>query len=293
MIRSMTGYGRGTAAGVATGISVEMRSVNNRFLDVQVKLPRNLASIESRVRKAVQERFSRGRIDVFISRSGNEANPFRLGLDHGLAEQYIGILKELKARYALSGDVDLSLASTLPDIITREEVSEDADALWGLVESGIEQAAAALRTMRENEGAALARDIAERLASIEIMTRAVGLRVPMTVEQARKRMTESLERILKEQPDPLRVAQEIAILAERTDVTEELTRLGSHLSQLRAMLSSAGQEPVGRKLDFLIQEMGREVNTIASKALDAEISLQVVQIKAELEKIREQAQNIE
>jgi uncharacterized protein (TIGR00255 family) len=189
--------------------------------------------------------------------------------------------------------VDLSLINALPDIIGKEEVTEDMESVWTLLSAGIGQAVASLRTMREQEGESLAGDIAGRLKAIDELVSAIRIRTPQVVEQARSRMTEALERILKEQPDPARVAQEIALLAERTDVTEEITRLGSHGGQFLALLRGTGREPVGRKLDFLIQEMGREVNTIASKALDAEISLQVVTIKAELEKIREQVQNIE
>lgn len=289
----MTGFGRGDARSDAAGISVEMRSVNNRYLDVQVKLPRSLAAFEPRVRKVVQERFSRGRIDIFVNRSGGDVRPFRLVLDAGLAEQYVGILRDAKARFGLSGDIDVSLLAAMPEAITKEDVAEDADALWQLLERALHDAAASLRAMRENEGRALAQDVSGRLDAMRTMTDAVKVRVPDTVDQARKRMIESLERIMKEQPDPARVAQEIAILAERTDVTEELTRLGSHLGQFRGLLASSDGEPLGRKMDFLIQEMGREVNTIASKALDAGISLKVVEMKAELEKIREQVQNIE
>lgn len=289
----MTGFGRGEARSDAAAISVEMRSVNNRYLDVQAKLPRSLAAFEPRVRKFVQDRFARGRVDVFVNRSGGDTKPFRLTLDTGLAEQYLGILRDAKVRYGLSGEIEVSLLAALPDIISREEIAEDADALWRLLERALEDAAASLRAMRQEEGIALARDIAGRLGSLAAMTDAIRVRAPETVEHARKRMTESLEKLLKEPPDPTRLAQEIALLAERTDVTEELTRLESHLTQFRGMLQQAGDEPVGRKLDFLIQEMGREVNTVASKALNAEVSLQVVTGKAELEKIREQVQNIE
>ena len=293
MIRSMTGYGRGDVRGAAGSISIEMRSVNNRYLDVQIKLPRSLNALEPRVRGKVQEGFSRGRIDVFISRSGAEATPFRFTVDHERAAQYIGALRELKAKFSLPGEVDLALLNSLPDIIGREEVAEDIEALWTALSGGLQQAVDALRSMREQEGASLARDIAARLAAIEAIIGTVRDRAPRTVENARQRMSESLERMLKEPPDPARLAQEIALLAERTDVTEELTRLGSHMAQFRTMLQGSGNEPVGRKLDFLIQEMGREVNTIASKAQDAEISQLVVTVKAELEKVREQVQNIE
>lgn len=293
MIRSMTGFGRGEARSETAGITVEMRSVNNRYLDVQAKLPRSLAAFEPRVRKFVQDRFARGRVDVFVNRSGGDTRPFRLALDTGLAEQYLGILRDAKARYGLAGEIEVSLLTAVPELIIREEIAEDADALWRLLERALEDAAAALRSMREEEGMALARDIFGRLDTMAALADAIRARAPETVEQARRRMTESLERLLKEPPDPARLAQEIALLAERTDVTEELTRLESHIAQFRAMLQQKGEEPVGRKLDFLIQEMGREINTVASKSLNAEIALQVVAGKAELEKVREQVQNIE
>lgn len=293
MIRSMTGYGRSDVRDASGTFAIEMRSVNNRFLDVQAKLPRSLNALETRVRKAVQEAFSRGRIDVFITRSASETSPFRFTVDLARAEQYIGVLKELKDRFSLPGEVNLALLNALPDIIGREEVSEDLEVVWKALGEGLRQAISALQVMRGQEGDALARDITVRLDLIASLVEAVRLRTPATVEQARSRMMEALARVLKEQPDPARVAQEIALLAERTDVTEEITRLGSHMTQFRNMLLRSGSEPVGRKLDFLIQEMGREVNTIASKAQDAEISLGVVNIKAELEKIREQVQNIE
>jgi uncharacterized protein (TIGR00255 family) len=289
----MTGYGRGDVRSDSGALSIEMRSVNNRYLDAQIKLPRSLNALEPRIKKSVQDGFSRGRIDVFIARSSGESTPFKFTVDFERAEQYIGVLRELKARFSLPGEVDLSLLNALPDIIAKEEVTEDMESVWTLLSTGIGQAVASLRTMREKEGESLAGDIAGRLKDIDELVSAIRTRTPLVVEQARTRMAETLEKILKEQPDPSRVAQEIAILAERTDVTEEITRLASHGGQFLALMQGTGREPVGRKLDFLIQEMGREVNTIASKALDAEISLQVVTIKAELEKIREQVQNIE
>ncbi len=289
----MTGYGRGSAAEGALGLSVELRSVNNRFLDVQVRLPRSLAPLETRIRKAVQERFARGRIDVFVNRSGHDGGPSRLVLDEALTAQYLGILKELQERFGIGGEVGLAQFLSVPDIIRREEVEESADAVWGVLEEAINAAAAALRSMREEEGSALARDIAARLESLKAMAAGVEERSPVVVELARKRMADALQKVLQEQPDPARIAQEIAMLAERTDVTEELTRLASHVAQFRTFLEGPGDEPLGRKLDFLIQEMGREVNTIASKAQDAEVSQQAVQMKAELEKVREQVQNIE
>jgi uncharacterized protein (TIGR00255 family) len=245
------------------------------------------------VKKSVQERFSRGRFDVSIARNSEHERGGRLAVNETLAAQYIGILKELKARFGLSGDADLSLVAGLPDLITMTDVKDDPEVLWQLLSKGMSQALDELDRMRREEGALLAQDIRERLDTSERAIQAISSRTPVTVENARKRMTETLNRLLTEQPDPVRLAQEIAVLAERTDVTEELTRLACHMTQFRSLLGGSTREAVGRKLDFLLQEMGREVNTIASKAMDAQISMDVVNVKAELEKIREQVQNIE
>ncbi len=272
---------------------IEVRSLNNRYLDVQVKSPRNLAAMEARIKKSVQEHFSRGRFDVFITRNGEHARNGKLVVNEPLAERYISALNDLKSRFGLSGEVELSMIVGFQDIISVTEEQEDADAQWNVLSKGLAQALEELNKMRTEEGSALARDILERLEIIDRLISAIQTKSPATVEYARKRMSETLNKLLTEQPDPARLAQEIAILAERTDVTEELTRLKSHLRQFRSLLGDAAGEAVGRKLDFLLQEMGREVNTIASKAMDAEIAMDVVNAKAELEKIREQAQNIE
>ena len=293
MIRSMTGYGRTEAGDKGGQFSIEIRSLNNRYLDVQVKIPRGLAVLESRVKKAVQERFSRGRFDVSIARDSEHERAGRLAVNETLAAQYIGILKDLKTRFGLSGDADLSLVAGLPDLITMTDVKDDPEALWQLLSTGMSQALDELDRMRGEEGALLSQDIRERLDTSERAIQAITSRTPVTVENARKRMTETLNRLLTEQPDPVRLTQEIAVLAERTDVTEELTRLACHMTQFRSLMGGGTREAVGRKLDFMLQEMGREVNTIASKAMDAQISMDVVIVKAELEKIREQVQNIE
>ena len=293
MIRSMTGYGRKEVRSAGGSFTIEVRSVNNRYIDVQVKTPRALAALEPRIRKAVQERCSRGRFDVFLTRNNGDEKTGVYSLDAGKAEQYIGILRDLKARFSLPGDIDLSLVANVPDIITVAENKESIDELWPVLAGGLSGAIEELDGMRAHEGTALAQDISGRLETIGALAVAIRSRAPRTVEQARKRMADTLKRLLSEQPDPARLAQEIAILAERTDITEELTRLDSHLNQFRGMLRDSQGEAVGRKLDFMLQEIGREVNTVASKAMDAEISLAAVNAKAELEKIREQVQNIE
>jgi uncharacterized protein (TIGR00255 family) len=245
------------------------------------------------VKKTIQERFSRGRFDVSITRDSGHESAGKLVVNDALASQYIGILEDLKKRFGLSGGVDLSLVAGLKDLITITEVKDDPENLWQIFSKGMSQALDELDLMRNQEGALLSQDIGERLNTVERTGKAIRSQVPVTVENTRKRMTETLNRLLAEQPDPLRLAQEIAVLAERTDVTEELTRLECHMTQFRSLLGGSTREPVGRKLDFLLQEMGREVNTIASKAMDAQISMDVVNVKADLEKIREQVQNIE
>ncbi len=289
----MTGYGRAEVNDVSIHFSIEIRSLNNRYLDVQVKTPRTLAAMEPKIKKCVQERFSRGRFDIVVSRNGEQEKTGRLIVNEALAGQYIGILRDLKARYGLTGDVDLPTVAALQDIVTLTEAKEDPEALWQVLSGGLTKALDELEGMRTEEGSILAKEISERLDAVEQLILNIRTKAPTLVVNAQKRMTETLSRLLNELPDPARVSQEIAILAERTDITEELTRLGSHIGQFRTLLKTRSPEGVGRKLDFLIQEMGREVNTIASKSMNAEISLDVVESKAELEKIREQVQNIE
>lgn len=293
MICSMTGYGRTEAEGAGNRFAVEIRAVNNRYLDIQAKMPKGLVSLEPRIRKALQERFSRGRLEVFITRNSEEGKTGRFILAADVAGQYITILRELKDRFALPGEVDLSLVSRLQDLVAWEETSEDPEAVWRILDQALSRAMDELYAMRAAEGAVLVRDMIERLGKIEGLVSSIHVAVPRSVEAARARMAEAVSRLAGEQLDPARLAQEIALLAERTDVTEELTRLTSHMAQFRKLLADARGEAVGRKLDFLLQEMGREANTIASKAMDAAIAHDVVDIKAELEKIREQAQNIE
>jgi uncharacterized protein (TIGR00255 family) len=293
VIRSMTGYGRKEILAASVLLTIEIRSVNNRFIDVQVKAPRSFTALEPRIKKAVQERCSRGRFDVFISRNGEREGTARVIVDERLLEQYIAAMRGVKDRFGLGGEIDIGQVTAFPGLISVGEEKEDIEAIWEVLSKGLGHALSDLDAMRSEEGAALIRDMSRRLNSIEGLMQAVKVLSPATVEQARIRMSESLRRLLNEQPDPARIAQEIALLAERTDVTEELTRLQSHLRQFRSLIADSTVEAVGRKLDFLLQEMGREANTIASKAMDAQIAHHVVDIKAELEKIREQAQNIE
>lgn len=293
VIRSMTGYGRKEFEAGGIHITLEIRSVNNRYIDVQVKAPRSFASLEPRIKKAVQERCSRGRFDVFLTRNGERESGGRIFADDLMIGRYLDVLRQIKQQFGLAGEPDLAMVAGFPGMIGVTEEKEDIEVMWLAVSDGLRDAITELDGMRAAEGKTLVRDMARRLGIIEGLMQAVNTLSPASVEQARKRMAETLSRLLAEQPDPVRLAQEIAILAERTDVTEEITRLGSHLEQFRALISNQMSEPVGRKLDFLLQEMGREANTIASKAMNAQIAHHIVDMKSELEKIREQVQNIE
>ncbi|HAR45552.1 MAG TPA: YicC family protein, partial [Nitrospiraceae bacterium] len=231
--------------------------------------------------------------------NGEGARAGRIALDSDRADQYVKALTELKRRYSLPDDVDLALLAGREGVFTAEEAPDDAEALWKDLAGGMAKAFEALDVMRVDEGKALARDISSRLVRIEELAQEIGVRAPRSLEEARKRLTDSVRKLLGDaegvhhEPDPLRMAQEIALLADRTDISEELTRFASHLRQFRSLLAAGKTEAVGRKLDFLLQELNREVNTLASKAQDADISYGAVNIKAELEKIKEQVQNIE
>ncbi|MBI5694709.1 MAG: YicC family protein [Nitrospirae bacterium] len=288
MIKSMTGFGKAEAG----GFIVEMRSVNHKFLDVSVKMPRDLLALESRIKKAVGDRLSRGRVEIFVNRGGADEvkRAFKLNMD--AARQYVGAMNELKSVFDLPGEVDLALITSMKDVITEEEVAEDIEAAWASLSSALSGGMDMLEKMRALEGEALAKDIASRAAFIESGIAAVEKLSPVTVQEYARKLRERVEKLSDGiELDPARLHQEVVMFADRCDVTEEVVRGRSHLAQLASMLES--DEPVGRKMDFLLQEINREVNTMGSKASDQGIAHTVVGMKAELEKVREQVQNIE
>jgi len=288
MIKSMTGYGKSSGG----GYTVEMRSVNHKFLDVSVKMPREVLALEARVKKEAGERLSRGRLDVFINRESGAESARSYSLNREAAAQYVSLLRELKEGFGLEGEVDLGLLASFREIVTEDEASEDLEDVWGGLAAGVNEALDSLTAMRAEEGSSLHADIITRADSLLGMVAAIEARSPEVVrayaERLRERVTELAEGVgLNEE----RLAQEIALMAERSDITEEVVRFRSHVSQLKDMLESDG--PVGRKMDFLMQELNRETNTMGSKSQDTRIAHTVVEIKAELEKIREQVQNVE
>src|SRR3972149_6574711 len=279
MIKSMTGYGRGEVKDEKGECLVEAKSVNHIFLEIKTKFPQKFAEIEDIVKRKIKENFSRGYFEVYVSFEGVNNSERELKLDMNLVRQYITAVEELKRELKIDGKAELNNILQLNGILK-------------FLENALNGAISSLKDMREKEGETLDRDITERLKIINDHTNILKGKQPELIDNFRNRFRERLNRMLDgmEIPDG-RLAEEVAIMAERSDVTEELIRLESHLGQFRQLLKEGGA--VGRKLEFILQEMNRETNTIGSKAIDYLVSQQVIAIKGELEKIREQVQNIE
>ena len=296
MIKSMTGYGsaKGEAAGLA--LSVELKSVNNRYLDVSVKLPRALMFAEEPIRSAVAKHISRGKVDVFVTADAGASDSVEVRLNSALLRGYLEAVNKARAEIAgscgVADDVSIMSLCRMPDVLSTERRELDADELTRGLLAILEEALAGYDAMREREGARLRDDVCSRLDEIERLTGAVERRSPQTVAEYRARLEAKLRDTLEGIPaDDARVLTECAIFADRVAVDEETVRLRSHISQLRGM--AEGASPIGRKMDFLIQELNRESNTIGSKCQSADIARVVVDLKAEIEKIREQIQNVE
>jgi uncharacterized protein (TIGR00255 family) len=291
MIRSMTGFGSGRAAAGGEEIQVEIRAVNHKFCEVKVRLPRELSALELDVSRAVKERLARGGVEVSVRRAG-PGGSVAPRVDTHLAEAYARAYAEVAARLGLQGQVTLSDVLAAEGVVRLDDREVDLDAARAALERALGAALEVLVAMRAREGEALRGDLDGRLATVAGQVAEVEVLAPQAVELHRARLAERVEELTRGVPlDPSRLAQEVALLAERTDVAEEVTRLRSHLAQARALLGST--EPAGRKLDFLVQEMHRETNTIGSKSQHAGISAVVVALKAEIERMREQVQNVE
>lgn len=293
MIRSMTGYGRRESTTSAGTLVVEARSVNHRFCEIVVRTPKPLAGLEDRLRKLVAQRVQRGRVDVSVSVQGQRNGAKSLALDRALAKQYHRALRDLQRELKLPGTVDVGMVAGVRDVVSVTDQPATRDP--GLERTALRLLSGTLSdldAMRVREGKALARDLTQRIRKIGATADAIEQRAPLVLQQHFARMKTRVEKLLNGgEADTQRLQQELAVYADRGDITEELTRLRSHLAQLDATMRRRGS--IGKTLDFLLQEVGREVNTIGSKANDAQIATHVVEIKAELEKIREQVQNIE
>ena len=292
MIRSMTGYGRDQQLLHGRSITVEIRSVNHRYFEFSCRAPRGCAFLEDRLKRALQSAISRGKVEVSLTLQTIENRHTSVAVDHALAGQYLTALRALGEEYSLPDDLTLSVVARLPDVFTVCRDEEDEEELAADVLSVLQNALARFVAMRETEGERLRADVLSRLSVMEEHLSFVEERSPQTLEEYRARLTARLTELLNGAvPDENRILTEAGIVADRLAVDEETVRLRSHFAQLRKIMEST--EPVGRKLDFLVQEMNRETTTIGSKCSDTAIAGHVVEMKSEIEKIREQIQNIE
>lgn len=291
-IKSMTGFGRGEFEQGGRVWTAEIRCVNNRYLDLKMKLPRGYSSLEEKIRKKVAETHLRGRVDLFLSVSGDFSDLQEVKVNLALAGDYRNALQALSDEFGLESDITSQVLAGYPDVLTREQRDEDLAVVWGMAEKVIDSALGSCDTMRSQEGEALAADLIARLKFFEKTIENIEKNIPELLEQRQKNLQERLEKLLANvQLDPARLAQEVAVMSDKTDVTEEIVRLRCHIAQFTLFL--AEESGIGRKLDFLIQEFLREVNTLASKINDANVAHLTVDLKSELEKMREQVQNIE
>ena len=292
MLRSMTGFGRGEDTIGGRHIVFEIKSVNHKYFEFNSRIPRGYLFLEDKLKAYIQGKISRGKVDVFLQIETLEETDVQVLVNHSLASAYVTALQELKERYQLPDEPSLALLSKYSDIFSVHKAPEDEDAVWEAVRQVADQAIASFLKMREAEGARLKADILEKAGEIVALVDQVERHTPETVEHYRERLKAKIEELLQDNRfDEQRVLTEVAIFADKVAVDEETVRLRSHFQQLQRLVDSDG--PVGRKIDFLVQEMNREANTIGSKSVNSQIAYLVVGIKALIEKIREQVQNVE
>ncbi|MBU7008456.1 YicC/YloC family endoribonuclease [Phosphitispora fastidiosa] len=292
MVKSMTGYGRGENETQEKAFTVEIRSVNHRFCEVVVRMPKYYIALEDRIRKLIQEYVSRGRLDVFINVSDLGRGNKSIQVDKDLAMAYYNALEDLGETLGISDKPGIIDIARLPDVIVTEDVPDDLDIIWPVLQKAVEEAVEKIVEMRTTEGSRLREDLLMRAGRLEQYTETITGRAPAVVSEYREKLKLRLKELDAEVDiDEARLASEIAVFADRSNISEELVRLRSHFEELRTTLSQ--DEPAGRKLDFLVQELNREFNTIGSKANDVNITSMVIKAKSEVEKIREQVQNIE
>jgi len=292
MIRSMTGFGSSELERSGQRLTAEIRSVNHRFCEVSMRGPKVALAFEDQVRQLIQERFSRGKFNLTITWVGAGDQGEVLKLNEAVAQRYVDLMSQLKMRFKLAGEVDVSTVAALPDLFTWEHTAMSDEESWSLVKAVVEKACDNMNLMKDREGKALTRDFDGRLSAIRKQLDTVSERAPLRPQEAKERLVARIKPLLDDvEMDPIRIAQEVALLADRLDCTEECVRLAAHLDQFRHLIDNS--ELAGRKLNFLLQEMNREANTIGSKANDVEIGRAVIVMKEEIERIREQVQNVE
>jgi len=291
MVVSMTGFGRGTVETEQLGVTVEIKSVNHRFCEFHIRMPNQLLKIEANLKKSLATHIKRGRVEVYVTLDGQAAVNRGVKIDWELLNQYFRYINEVKDKYGLSGEVTLSELVNRPELIQIEEKDTENEFLESLVLKALSLAIDELVQMRIREGKALELDVKRNIEHLQARSYKVRQFAPIVVEQFRDRLTKKMNEFVGGQLEETRILTEVAIFADKADINEELTRLESHIEQFLTILQLS--EPIGRKLDFLVQEMNREINTIGSKANDSKIAMEVVEMKSLLEKVKEQVQNIE
>ncbi len=292
IVRSMTGFGRGEAENDGRRYTVEIKSVNHRFLDISIKMPKVLSKFESSVRTVMKEYLERGKVDVFISFYNTASETECVRYNKGLAAEYLKYLKEMSDDFGLDDDIRISLLSRFPDVFTTEEAELDEDKIWTEFEPVLRKALEEIRISREREGENLKKDLLQKLSEMETQVAIVEKRGPEIIENYRAKLTDKVREMLQDSTiDESRIVTEVTIFADKICVDEEITRLKSHIGAMEKELEKGG--PIGRKLDFIAQEMNREANTTLSKANDLITSDTAIEIKTGIEKIREQIQNLE
>lgn len=288
---SMTGYGRGDCEIDGRQMTVELKSVNHRFLDLSFRMPRNLIFLEDAARRAIGARLNRGHVDVFITYRNLRTDARTITADVALFHAYARALDEFKDA-GVKDDRSLMAIARMPDVLVVSESDEDRDAVTALMERAMDQALEQLIAMRAREGEAMKRDLSDKVDAIETMTGAIEARYPDTVNEYRERLRAAVAELLGDREmDETRLLMEVAIMADRSAIAEEIVRLRSHVTQLRRLFED--EKPIGRRIDFIVQELNREANTISSKSQDIPITRLAVDMKAEIEKLREQLQNVE
>lgn len=293
MIKSMTGFGRGESGDHSRAFTIEVKSLNHRYNDIIIKMPKYLTYLEEDIKKVIKAQVNRGRVEVYISMEYVNESDTEVRVDVPLAKSYKKVLEELNNELELGTSLTLDMITSFPDVLKTKKREEDEDTLWAALKPGLESAINKMVEMRKQEGLELAKDIEKKAESIKQLAKEIEVRAPKVIIEYKEKLWSRINTLLDEkyEIDENRLANEVAFFADRSGIDEELVRLYSHISQLTESLTT--QNPIGRKLDFLIQEMNREANTIGSKVGDVEITNRAVEIKSELERIREQIQNIE
>ncbi len=293
MIKSMTGFGRGEAQDAGRQFTVEIKSVNHRYNDIVVRMPKRLTYLEEKIKDMIKNVVKRGRVEIYISLESLGEGDAKISLNRSLANQYYQCLHEIRESFDVKDDISVSILSKFPDVFIIESREEDEDEIWQCLKSAVTKAIEMLMEMRLAEGEKLAEDIVGRCDYIGNIMRTIEKKNPEIIQEYKNKLRDRINEMLEDtiQIDDGRLSMEIAIFADKSSIAEEIVRLYSHFEQLKKSLKE--HQPIGRKLDFLIQEMNREINTIGSKSSNLEIVNYVVEIKSELEKIREQVQNIE